>query len=121
MCSGRQRRDGTSQCKHEHLRHLIALQAGVFDRVLLDVPCSGSGVLAKRADLRWRREPSDLAEMTALQVDCFSLWCHSISSCNSWRTWPTNSATGGSSVVACTREGRRPGLCVHLHHPTVLC
>jgi 16S rRNA methyltransferase RsmB/F len=42
--------------------------AQVFDRVLLDVPCSGSGVLAKRADLRWRREPADLAEMTSLQV-----------------------------------------------------
>ena len=41
----------------------------MFDRVLLDVPCSGSGVLAKRADLRWRREPADLVEMTALQVD----------------------------------------------------
>ena len=38
-----------------------------FDRVLLDAPCSGSGVLAKRADLRWRRQPGDLAELAALQ------------------------------------------------------
>ena len=38
-----------------------------FDRVLLDAPCSGTGVLAKRADLRWRRTPEDLAELTALQ------------------------------------------------------
>jgi 16S rRNA (cytosine967-C5)-methyltransferase len=37
------------------------------DRVLLDVPCSGLGVLAKRADLRWQREPDDLDELTALQ------------------------------------------------------
>lgn len=37
------------------------------DRVLLDVPCTGLGVLAKRADLRWRRSPDDLEEMTALQ------------------------------------------------------
>ena len=39
-----------------------------FDRVLVDAPCSGTGVLAKRADLRWRRELSDLTDLTALQA-----------------------------------------------------
>jgi len=39
------------------------------DRVLVDVPCSGLGVLAKRADLRWQREPSDIQELLALQDD----------------------------------------------------
>ena len=39
-----------------------------FDRVLLDVPCSGLGVLAKRADMRWRRSPADIAAAAALQV-----------------------------------------------------
>ena len=39
----------------------------MFDRVLLDAPCSGTGVLAKRADLRWRRSPEALAELTDLQ------------------------------------------------------
>lgn len=39
----------------------------LFDRVLLDAPCSGTGVLAKRADLRWNRAPKDLAELAALQ------------------------------------------------------
>ncbi|MGB3543142.1 16S rRNA (cytosine(967)-C(5))-methyltransferase RsmB [Rubrivirga sp.] len=38
-----------------------------FDRVLLDAPCSGTGVLSKRADLRWRRTPSDLEDLVALQ------------------------------------------------------
>ena len=38
-----------------------------FDRVLLDAPCSGTGVLAKRADLRWRRSPEALGELAALQ------------------------------------------------------
>lgn len=40
----------------------------LFDRVLLDVPCSGLGVLSKRADLRWRRRPADVAAAAALQV-----------------------------------------------------
>ena len=34
-----------------------------YDRVLLDAPCSGTGVLAKRADLRWRLTPEVLAQV----------------------------------------------------------
>ena len=37
------------------------------DRVLLDAPCSGLGVLAKRADLRWRRTPEEIQALTLLQ------------------------------------------------------
>lgn len=40
----------------------------LYDRVLLDAPCSGTGVLAKRADLRWRRQPADLLQLSSLQV-----------------------------------------------------
>ncbi len=40
---------------------------GLFDRVLLDAPCSGLGVLSRRADLRWIRHEGDLDELTALQ------------------------------------------------------
>ena len=38
-----------------------------FDRVLLDAPCSGLGVLAKRPDARWRRQPEDIVALVALQ------------------------------------------------------
>jgi len=41
--------------------------AGAFDRVLLDAPCSGTGVLGRRADMRWNRMESDLPELVALQ------------------------------------------------------
>lgn len=37
------------------------------DRILVDAPCSGTGVLNKRADLRWKRDLSDLDELTQLQ------------------------------------------------------
>ncbi len=40
----------------------------LFDRVLVDAPCSGLGVLSKRADMRWRRTPADVAAAAALQV-----------------------------------------------------
>lgn len=39
-----------------------------FDKVLLDVPCSGTGVMSKRADLRWNRTEHDLIDLTTLQV-----------------------------------------------------
>lgn len=38
-----------------------------FDRVLLDAPCSGLGVLGRRADLRWNRSEADLATLADLQ------------------------------------------------------
>ncbi len=38
-----------------------------FDAVLVDVPCSGFGVLNRRADLRWRRKPEDFNELALLQ------------------------------------------------------
>ena len=38
-----------------------------FDKVLVDAPCSGLGVLSKRADLRWRRTPGEIRELRSLQ------------------------------------------------------
>src|SRR5262249_3420540 len=40
----------------------------IFDRILLDVPCSNTGVLGKRPEVRWRLRPDDLVELTALQT-----------------------------------------------------
>lgn len=38
-----------------------------FNRVLLDAPCSGLGVLRRRADARWRIKPDDIPRLVALQ------------------------------------------------------
>jgi 16S rRNA (cytosine967-C5)-methyltransferase len=37
------------------------------DAVLLDAPCSGTGVLRRRVDARYRRQPEDIKELAALQ------------------------------------------------------
>jgi 16S rRNA (cytosine967-C5)-methyltransferase len=42
---------------------------GAFDRVLVDVPCSGLGALRRRPEARWRKSEADLKELTALQRD----------------------------------------------------
>jgi 16S rRNA (cytosine967-C5)-methyltransferase len=38
-----------------------------FDRVLLDVPCSGLGALRRRPESRWRRQPADVGRLFDLQ------------------------------------------------------
>jgi 16S rRNA (cytosine967-C5)-methyltransferase len=43
------------------------LRGDRFDRVLVDAPCSNTGVLRRRADLRWRIEPSEIKRLAALQ------------------------------------------------------
>lgn len=38
-----------------------------FDRVLVDVPCTGLGALRRRPDARWRRGPGDVPALVKLQ------------------------------------------------------
>ena len=47
-----------------------------FDAVLLDAPCSGLGVLNRRADLRWRIRKSSLPEIEQLQEQLLDAACH---------------------------------------------
>jgi len=44
------------------------LLPAVFDRILLDAPCTGLGALRRRPEARWRKQPSDVAELGALQL-----------------------------------------------------
>ena len=39
------------------------------DRILVDAPCSGTGVFAKRADIRWRRKETDIEGLIKLQLN----------------------------------------------------
>ena len=39
-----------------------------FDRILVDAPCSGLGVLRRRADLRWRKQPGDSDHLATIQL-----------------------------------------------------
>ncbi len=39
-----------------------------FDKVLIDAPCSNTGVLRRRVDLRWRISPDELARLQQMQL-----------------------------------------------------
>lgn len=41
---------------------------GEFDRVLADVPCSGTGTLARNPEIKWRLKQEDLTDLHAKQV-----------------------------------------------------
>lgn len=40
---------------------------GLFDRVLVDAPCTGLGTLARRPDARWRKSEQDVVRLSELQ------------------------------------------------------
>lgn len=44
------------------------LRAGAADAVLLDAPCSGLGVVRRRPELRWNRDPGDPGRLGVLQA-----------------------------------------------------
>lgn len=43
--------------------------AGTFDRILVDAPCSGLGVVRRRPDIKWRKQEEDLARLQRKQED----------------------------------------------------
>jgi 16S rRNA (cytosine967-C5)-methyltransferase len=47
----------------------------LFDRILLDAPCSATGVIRRHPDIKWLRRESDIAELVRLQkLILESLW-----------------------------------------------
>lgn len=39
------------------------------DKVLVDAPCSGLGVLRRKADIRWKKSPDEIAALPKLQLE----------------------------------------------------
>jgi len=51
---------------NEPLRDTAAIAP--FDRILVDAPCSNTGVMRRRVDLRWRLNPKDFSRMREEQL-----------------------------------------------------
>ncbi|AJJ24515.1 16S rRNA (cytosine(967)-C(5))-methyltransferase RsmB [Yersinia enterocolitica] len=46
-----------------------------FDRILLDAPCSATGVIRRHPDIKWLRRDSDIAELAQLQSEIIeAIW-----------------------------------------------
>jgi 16S rRNA (cytosine967-C5)-methyltransferase len=48
-----------------------------FDRILLDAPCSATGVIRRHPDIKWLRRDRDIAELAQLQAEILNAtWAH---------------------------------------------
>ena len=44
-----------------------------FDKILLDVPCLGIGVLKRKPDIKWRRTKEDILKISQIQKDILNV------------------------------------------------
>ncbi|MEF1212406.1 16S rRNA (cytosine(967)-C(5))-methyltransferase, partial [Vibrio alginolyticus] len=50
-------------------------QGEQFDRILLDAPCSATGVIRRHPDIKWLRRADDIAALAELQSEIFdAMW-----------------------------------------------
>jgi len=59
---------GIVQTRHLHPETNEEPPAGPFDAVLADVPCSNTGVLGRRPEVRWRLNPGEFVHLVRLQT-----------------------------------------------------
>ena len=51
----------------------LKTQNSKFDRILVDAPCSNTGVMRRRVDLRWRISPEEILRLRQTQLDLLKL------------------------------------------------
>ncbi len=91
----------------------LPVRDGSFDRVLVDAPCSGLGVLRRRPEARWRIRPEAVDQLVALQRSLLSAAARAVapggrllySVCTLTRA--ETSGIGGWAIAAPRRVHRR--------------
>ncbi len=76
---------------------LAASPHTTFDRILLDAPCTASGIVRRHPDIPWLRRPADVAQLTTVQSELLDA------------LWPLLSVGGRLLYVVCSlfpEEGR---------------
>jgi 16S rRNA (cytosine967-C5)-methyltransferase len=59
--------------KSEISQRLLTSSPTIFDRVLVDSPCSNTGVMRRRVDLRWRISPEEISRLQQTQLELLKL------------------------------------------------
>jgi 16S rRNA (cytosine967-C5)-methyltransferase len=60
-------------CVETILSSILNSQPSTFNRVLVDAPCSNTGVMRRRVDLRWRISPEEILRLQKTQLDLLKL------------------------------------------------
>jgi 16S rRNA (cytosine967-C5)-methyltransferase len=79
-----------------------------FDRILLDAPCTASGIVRRHPDIPWLRRPADVAQLTTHQAELLDA------------LWPLLRAGGRLLYVVCSlfpEEGREQIVRFGERHP----
>lgn len=50
-----------------------SILSGHYDKILLDVPCTGIGVIRKKPDIKWTRKPEDIESLAEVQADILNI------------------------------------------------
>jgi 16S rRNA (cytosine967-C5)-methyltransferase len=58
---------GVTCVKTKEIDALEYQDENLFDRVIVDVPCSGLGTLSKKPDIKWKKELLDIHQINVLQ------------------------------------------------------
>lgn len=62
----------TVDCVRTVVADALEYKSPPFDRVLVDVPCSGTGTLSKKPDIKWRKDLFDIRDMNVIQSKLLS-------------------------------------------------
>ena len=62
------RRLGVTNIKTFVIDNLQYEDQNLFDKILIDAPCTGLGTLTKKPDIKWKRNLSDLIKLKELQL-----------------------------------------------------
>ena len=79
-----------------------------FDRILIDAPCSGTGVIRRHPDIKWLRRPTDIVALAAQQLRLLEA------------LWPALAQGGRLVFATCSllrAEGREPVEAFLARHP----
>jgi len=79
-----------------------------FDRILLDAPCTASGIVRRHPDIPWLRRKADVAQLTTLQAELLEA------------LWPLLGVGGRLLYVVCSvfpQEGSEQAGCFAARHP----
>jgi 16S rRNA (cytosine967-C5)-methyltransferase len=83
-------------------------EGAVFDRVLVDPPCSGLGTLQARADLRWRVTPEHVREMMRTQAAILAAGAAAVR--------PGGVLVYSTCTISPTENERQIAAFLHAHH-----
>jgi 16S rRNA (cytosine967-C5)-methyltransferase len=99
-------------------RDVVDLPGETFDRILLDVPCSNTGVLGKRPEVRWRLRPEDLVELPAVQTRLLGSACKHLAPGGAlvYSTCSIEPEENRAVVDAVLREHPKLALVREVHH-----